>query len=187
MTDSEAIELLERAQAGDESATYNLAVHVFERQSRRISRFYSLDPAYSREDIQGEFMEGILCAIPIVDLRTNPIYHLGTRGVWHVQTVLRASRRIWRRTEDVDAMEVPERHADPLMDVVERLDARGRVIEILGNESFNDTDRRVIEAILTGRVDPEETGFNKAVAKEIDRSPQMASLVMQRIRRKVAE
>src|SRR5688572_14766028 len=119
---------LAAAQAGDEQATRDVAVYVFNRFKPRLRQFYDpLDPAVSMEDLEMTFFEGILRAIPRADGRGDDLYHIGQRGVWAVQTQLRHVRRIMEKRV---TLHPTEPGGDPWNDFVESYEDRtGDVFE----------------------------------------------------------
>lgn len=184
--EARVIALLPQAQQGDEQAVYDVAMYVFRRWKTRIRGFYSLDPAYDREDIEDAFLEGILKALPLgVHERPNPLWHLSERGYWNVGSFVRSIRnRPIPVQDDIDqndpvVEQVPDDEEDMRTVVISQLDAGQRVIHILANADLRGNTKLAIEAILAGEVgDPTELGFNKRLADYLEVSPQRASQVM---------
>jgi hypothetical protein len=182
--------MLPAAHQGDETAVYEVAMYVFKRWKSRIRKFYTLDPAYDREDLEDVFMHGILAALPLgVHTRPNPLWHLSERGYWAVGSFIRSIRqRPHMVHEDEDTREVLVEQVEDPVDyreiVVSRSAAQERVVHILANSSLRDKPRLAVEAILSGEVgDPTELGFNKNLAEYLKVSPQRASQIMAEVER----
>lgn len=187
--------LLQKAQQGDEDAHGQVALYVFNKYKDRVKRFFSEDPALSKEDIEVTFFEGIFRHVPLADGRGDDFYHIGQRGVWAVQSEIRAvaaqmGHRVWLRTPDGES-EDPADQLDPASDfqdvVIAREDDRA-VARIITGASLKVRSRQLVDAILDDpALDPREPGFNKAVAEKLGVSQQRASQIMGELRAELGD
>lgn len=188
--------LLCKAQQGDEEAKRRYSIVVYEHYEGRIKRIFSKDPSIDLDDLRSTFYLGILKAIPKLDGRGSDLYHAGQRGMWAVQSEIKAVQRTMRQRAmhvswdepTADGLSLAERYQDREVETVQE-----HAIEALSNEEtvkiFADVDlkpreRQAIEAILSGEAgDPREGGFNKRLAAAMDVCPQRASQVMASMRK----
>lgn len=198
MSHREAMKALRLAQAGDDEAKRQVALHVYDRYSYRIQRLYTLDPAISHEDMLATFFEGILRAIPELDARGNPLYFAGQRGVWAVQSEVRAvaatmERRSLRGFDDhqEDGLSLSERIADrcepELSDMVISTMEADDAVRIVTGVALSARARQAARLVLDGAVDPDEPGFNRSLARTMGVSPQRASQVVAELRKAASD
>lgn len=184
---------LELAKGGDQQAKREVVEYVFRTYRRRCERFYTIDPAIGRDDIEAAFMEGIIEGLAIIDERGDPLYHLGQRGWWAVSSLVRAAKcrtdkRVWPRGprfEDAEGEWSVEHQADPSVPdvrevVVERADA-ATLVRIVANASLSSKEREIMDLVLSGEVDPDEEGFGRVVAERLGISPQRVSQLMAKL------
>lgn len=180
--------LLPLAQAGDESAIGRIAVYCLDKYRYRIAKLYSLDPAISREDLEMTFFEAIIRAIPKLDHRGNPFYAAGQFGVWAVGSELRTIKAMLTRRgaqpQPVDGeTDWLERLADRLepdfREIVVSRHESTRLVRIIAKADLKPHVRKALQIIYEGKAgDPDELGFNKRLAAEMEVSPQRASQIM---------
>lgn len=182
---------LKQAQAGDEEATSDVALYVFNKYRSRIVQLarQSLDPAITLEDMEASFFIAILEAVQIADGRGCDFYHIGQRGVWAVQTELRVlQRQMSCRTLHPDWADVPEyervvdRCAEDFCEVVERRVDGELMVEIIANTTLSGPCRQAIDVIVREGLDPNELGFNKTLAGHMGVSPQRTSQILKDVR-----
>lgn len=185
------IAVLARAQRGDHAARCEVVGYVFDRWLGRVARFYHEDPALGKDDIQSDFYEGIWHGVDRADERGNPLYHLGQRGVWHVQSTIRATRRARHGGETQGYSMVSLEGGEEGMQVASDEDlcevivssgsARQRVLRVIAHAQLGDTPRRLLALMLEH--DPTEKGFNQRAGQMLGVSAQRASQAMAEIRR----
>lgn len=195
MTDQEALALLQRARKGDAGAEKAVAVHCYDHFLPRLRRLASknADVAMSLEDMEQAFFEGCWRAVLVADDRGDPLYHIGQRGIWAVQSLMRSVRRVTRAQAGVWAGMNDERR-DPVANapdprapdafsrVEDALVARQRV-HVLVTAPLKPRLRQAVDAILSGAAgDPDEIGFNARLAVAMGVSPQRTSQVMAELR-----
>lgn len=131
-------------------------------------------------------------AVPIVDQRGNPLYHIGQRGMWAVQSELRQIRRQLKgrafirheTTVDGDQLtdwteRVTDRTAGDFREVVHDTTDAQEQVHIVANTSLAPRTRQALSLIMSGAAgDPTESGFNLRLAQVMGVSPQRASQVM---------
>jgi hypothetical protein len=195
-TEQHVLAILPRAKDGHYEERTTVTNFCWRRYHYRVERFFSSDPAISVDDLLQTFWEGIWHAVPKVDGRGDPLYHLGQRGVWAVQSEVRQIQAQMKRRARalIGADNWNERMwgdgtkeiADPDSDfegvLIESLDAHER-IRILTHASLKPRSRQALDMILSGQVgDPTEPGFNKRLAEAMGVSEQRASQFMGNIR-----
>lgn len=190
----EMTRLLARAQAGDEDAHRQVAVYCFERYRSRLRRFQALDPAIAPEDMEMTFFEAIMKAVPHADGRGDDFYHIGQRGVWAVQSEMRAVRTMManrafltgRPRMDGDEVRDPLDIADPLvldtLEVVMDYDEATTCMRIVCDAPLKPRARQALGLIIEDpELNPVEPGFNKTLAEKMGVSQQRASQVVQEL------
>lgn len=185
--------LVARAQGGDEDAHREVAVFCFNKYRHRLKKLYDpIDPAIGMEDLEMTFFEGIMQAVLIADHRGDPLYHIGQRGFWNVQSEIRAVKRVMARRQhlvrehetDLDPLDqVPDDTGDFREIVHDQLEACG-MVTIIANADLKDRTRQAAGLIMSGRCgDPRENGFNQRLARQLEVSPQRASQIMADLRK----
>jgi hypothetical protein len=163
-----------------------------------VKGLYSQDPAVALDDMLQTFFEGIWAHVPKADHRGDPLYHIGQRGYWRVQSEVRSAQalmkqrtkaligphgwdeRMWGDGDGID------KHPDPAEDFSEVLvmqdEATGRLRLIL-DSPISARAREAVERALAGQAgDPTEPGFNQRLAKAMQLSPQRVSQLMNELR-----
>lgn len=198
MQRAQALALIRRAQKGDADARRAVALYVFERYKGRVKRLYNQDPAVSLEDMEHTFFEGIWEYTPKADRRGDPLYHIGQRGYWRVQSEVRSAHalmkqrtkalvgahgwdeRMWGEGDGID------QHPDPAEDFSEVLfrndEARQR-LQLIFDAPISLRAREAVERALAGQAgDPSEPGFNQRLAQAMGLSPQRISQLFNELR-----
>lgn len=194
--------LLEEAKAGVSAAQDFICRHVWEKYGYKINGYFSSDSAEDRDDLQQIFWLAVAEAIPKLDNRGNPVWHLAVRGTWKVGAHIRRRDKIAKARQLV-SLDAPAKGAEEetwttgsrLRDekqdvesfVVQQLGSLQQV-ELIGELGFSPTAQRALEVILSGEAgDPTEIGFNKNLAAVLGVSPQRASQAMTAIRSTVED
>lgn len=178
--------LLKQAKKGELEAVEQLVQRLSGHFSYMIKPYRSPDPAYDSDDLQQHFQLGILQAIPKVDDRGDPLFHLAWRGQRAVSSLLATwkTRRQGQDGErsigcipegfdipDLDWENRPEQH---LARELAKQDAKLRVRYILTHVSLTNRQWDVVSWMIVDE-DTEMDGANLRLAHTMGVSPQMAS------------
>jgi len=190
-----ALALIQRAQEGDEDAHRQVAIFVFEKYRGRLRPLYSQDPAVSLEDMEMTFFEGIWAHVLKADHRGDPLYHIGQRGYWRVQSEVRAAKSLMSKRQPpvvfdgFDEDDHPrwiETIADPSEDAREvlfRHDEATHRVRAIFDAPISIRAREAVERALSGEAgDPTEPGFNQRLARAMNLSPQRVSQLFNELR-----
>lgn len=195
--------LLRRAKQGDvfayEKVTDEIAHHFY----YMIRGYSSVDPSYDYDDLKQRFKIGIWQAIPKVDDRGDPLYHLAWRGQRSVCSMLAVIKRRRNGTdkwvEDYgeersigvipEGFDLPD--PDPASDpsyVVqleeERDEAHRRIVRVMAAVRLTDRQQEVVDWMLADR-DPQALGANQRLATHLGVSEQAASVLRRRVTNKL--
>jgi hypothetical protein len=199
MTERQARADLVLAQRGDREAQARVALFCYNKYLPRLRRLMSKndDVAMGLEDGEIAFFEGCMRAVVIADGRGDDLYHIGQRGIWAVQSELRAVRKIsktqagkWAHfrgdgegDEAADPVaRIPDEGALEAYDRVDDMLAARQRIEVLTTAPLKGRLRQAVDFIMSDEADPRETGFNARLAVHMGVSPQRASQVMSELR-----
>jgi len=195
--------LLQQARRGDEYAHRKLVDTVVEHYLMMVKRFYTVDPILGWEDIKQEFFWGIWRAVPIVDHRGDPIFHLAQRGEWAVRSIVTAANKKrhgtsapeggvsvvylddpnenepWREPAD----ESPESDPHHIVEIHEdREEAFNRVLRIIVHAELRPQEHDVLHRLLSGELDISEKGAGCQLAADLGVSGQRVSQILKRMR-----
>jgi hypothetical protein len=200
MTDQQALALVAKAQDGDAEAQRAVALHCFAKYVARVTRLWHKlqDPAVSLDDAQMTFFEGCMRAVLIIDDRGDPLYHVGQRGIWALQSEIRVMRREMSERARYHVRQGEDGQLENPVDLVQderASEAYGRVedqmlalerVHLITTAPLKPRARQAVDIIMKGAAgDPMESGFNKRLADEMGVSPQRASQIVQEIRSQV--
>lgn len=189
--DTQYLALIPRAQRGDQGALSQLVAFLDEKYRWMIQSLYSGDPMLSKEDIHGEFLEGIAGGIAVVRLDIgNPLFHLAQRGQWKAKSAVDAAKKYQKlprsqgrfkegefEGEWTDDYLTDRTQQDPADIVVQRHFA-DHVTRVLSVAGLTGNEKKAFLLILSGELgDPCEMGWNKRLADTLGVSPQRASQI----------
>jgi hypothetical protein len=199
MTHEQALKKVALAQNGDKDAQREAALWCYRQYLPRLHRLAATtDPAISREDMEMTFFEGCMRGVLVADDRGDPLYHVGQRGIWNVQSELRSIRRqLQRRSllvsqvmgDDGEPRDSIEDTADPdaALDyerVDDALEAVQRV-HVITTVPLKGRERQAVDLIMSATTDVRESGFNRTLARQMGVSPQRASQICSKLRERL--
>jgi hypothetical protein len=181
-----AMRLIPAAKSGDEYACDLLTRLISKEYAYMIKPYFSIDPAYDRDDLMVQFQLGIWQAIQSVkESAGNPVYHLAWRGQRAVASMLRVVARRRENAQTLEpALQAWEIYVSP--DVVEVvMDKESRMLAYVNTHEIAD------EADLTPRQkealgvmlgeDIMAWGFNRLMAEHFGTSQQGAQQLRERV------
>jgi hypothetical protein len=185
--------MLERAKHGDTMAIQNVMDFGWEKFGKGMAiKNFSHDPAEDMDDLKQIFQMAMLRAIPKLDARGNPIYHMAQRGWWAIQAHTHKKQGFAGQqslnavayddgNDDVmSRLEDPEASTEEI--VVNQVYAE-QVVAAVHSAELSSIARRTADAILSNEIGvPGEIGFNKKLAAYLDVSEQRASQGVQKLR-----
>lgn len=197
--------LLKAAQAGDDTAFEPLTKLIVHHFKYMIIGYRSADPAYDFDDLLVQFQLGVWQSIWRVDHRGDPLFHLAERGRWAVSSMLtqikqrRYGTAEWERDfgeprsigcipEGWDPPDPrPENDPQYVVEVRESRDeAKRRVTTILSQVDLVGRDAEVL-AWMIDDPEPDAKGANQRLAGCLGVSEQRASVLRQRVIRRLAD
>lgn len=193
LTEREALFLLRRAiQLDDEGARSRVLDYVIKRFRGMISGYFTRDPAYDRSDIESTFILGVVEGMAVVSLSIgNPLNYLAWRGLVRVKSQVGAWRKKGQEfVASTEAMEyIPAamgQEDDEYEVVIEQTAAHQRAVRVLTNHTLQGKAADMLTLIVSGEIDPLESGANKRLASRLGVSPQRASQLMAKVRDEAA-